>query len=132
MSVVDQGCELFQLLHHVRLDVPVLTELQERVVKPGVFSEPTFPFHLKALMQSSTTDEVWHSSHLRILRDQRVVRYAYRCLIRWWSKSTSCSRLTPSTVYQSPRDVEAQEFREDYSGCTSDQEATRRQYVPCK
>ena len=45
---VHQAGDLFQLLQHVTLEVPVVTELHERIVKPGVllqlFSGPTFLF----------------------------------------------------------------------------------------
>ena len=34
--LVHQADTFFQLLQHVRLEVPVLTELHERFVKPGV------------------------------------------------------------------------------------------------
>ena len=51
---------------------------------------------------------------------------------RWWPRNTSCSRLTPYIVCQSPRKVAAREFREDYSGRTSEQEPIRLQDVPRK
>ena len=57
-TAVHQAGELFQLFQHVILEVPFLTELPERFMKPGVLlqdfsraSPSTFP--LKALAQSS-------------------------------------------------------------------------------
>ena len=55
-----------------------------------------------------------------------VVRYAYKFLIRSWLRSTSVlDWQLPSTVYQNWGEVEPQEFREDYSGWTSDKETKR-------
>ena len=54
--------ELFHLLQHQRLDIPVITELLEHLVEPGVllqfFQGSTFPFLVMALGAVLSTEYI--------------------------------------------------------------------------
>ena len=74
----------------------------------------------------------WKRPRQKICLIPRTPCTWHNAAYRWWPRSTSCSRLTPYIVYQSPRKVAARDFREGNSGRTSEREAIRLQDVPCK
>ena len=77
---VHQADELFQLLQHVILEVPFLTELEERFMKPGVFLQLFQGPHLPLPFEG--TNAVFCTEYEHTKKSRTVVFSKGYCEIR--------------------------------------------------